>query len=231
MRTRQAAWRYVQTTVRPQDRVAIFTATGKDQLDFTSDQAKLHDALYRTLALPQSPSGCPAIDDYEAYLAHILNDPDSLVVLHTDAIGCVCSETVVGENRPGKHRFRLAGRGSADPCPPQAERQAELEAAGVWARAEAESLNALDAIERICSPPGCHAGPTQCGAGLARLPDGDPGGESRRHHRSCFATAGSCQRHRCRRPGHGAPQRDNQCGPSERRGDQDEAEEDRCRWP
>jgi VWFA-related protein len=152
MRTRQAAWRYVQTTVRPQDRVAIFTATGKDQLDFTRDQAKLHEALYHTLALPHSPSGCPAIDDYEAYLAHILNDPDALVVLHTDAIGCVCGETVIGENRPvagmGSAMERTSGRGFADPCPPQAERQGELEAAGVWARADAESLNALDAVER-----------------------------------------------------------------------------------
>ena len=151
MRTRQAAWRYVQTTVRPQDRVAIFTATGKDQLDFTSDQAKLHDALYRTLALPHSPSGCPAIDDYEAYLAHILNDPDALVVLHTDAIGCVCGETAIGEDRPagmGSVVERPGGRTAVDTCPPQAERQGELEAAAVWARVEAESLRALDAIER-----------------------------------------------------------------------------------
>ena len=152
MRTRQAAWRYVQTTVRPQDRVAIFTATGKDQLDFTSDQSKLHDALYRTLALPHSPSGCPAIDEYEAYSAHILNDPDALVVLHTDAIGCVCHETAIGEGRPvagmGSAMEQPGGRGAVDPCPPQAERQGELEAAVVWARVEAESLRALDAIER-----------------------------------------------------------------------------------
>ena len=151
MRTRQAAWHYVRTTVRPQDRVAIFTATGKDQLDFTSDQAKLHDALYRTLALPHSPSGCPAIDEYEAYSAHILNDPDALVVLHTDAIGCVCGETAIGESRPVAgmgSALEAPGRGAADPCPPQAERQGELEAAAVWARVEAESLRALDAIER-----------------------------------------------------------------------------------
>ena len=151
MRTRQAAWHYVRTTVRPQDRVAIFTATGKDQLDFTSDQAKLHDALYRTLALPHSPSGCPAIDEYEAYSAHILNDPDALVVLHTDAIGCVCGETAIGESRPVDgmgSALEAPGRGAADPCPPQAERQGELEAAAVWARVEAESLRALDAIER-----------------------------------------------------------------------------------
>ena len=131
--------------MRPQDRVAIFTATGKDQLDFTSDQAKLHDALFRTVARPQSPSGCPRIDEYEAYSAHILNDPDALVVLHTDAIGCVCGETA--------HRGRPAGSGSILDttrnegvpmlCAGGAERQGELEAAAVWARAEAESLSCV----------------------------------------------------------------------------------------
>jgi VWFA-related protein len=150
-RTRNAAWRYVETNVRPQDRVAIFTATGKDELDFTSDAAKLHDALFRTLARPSAPTGCPHIDEYESYLAHKLNDPDALMVLHTDAIGCVCGDnTSVGTDRPAGMGTLLLppGRLNADECSPGAERQSELEAAAVWARAQSESQWALDAVER-----------------------------------------------------------------------------------
>jgi len=159
MRTRNAAWHYVETTVRPQDRVAIFTATGKDQLDFTSDQAKLHEALFRTLARPQRPMGCPPIDDYEAYSAIQLHDPDALRVLHTDAIGCACGITAVGSDRPASVGGSLLTKpSSADPCAGGAEWQSEMEAAAVWSRAETESQYALEAVEqsvrRLAAMPG-----------------------------------------------------------------------------
>ena len=145
MRTRNAAWHYVETTVRPQDRVAIFTATGKDQLDFTGDQAKLHDALFRLAARPLPPTGCPQIDEYEAYLVTQLNEPDALKLLHTDAIRCINGVTQVGSDRP---TFGAGG----------AEQQAELEAAAVWSHAERESQYALQAIEqtvlRLAAMPG-----------------------------------------------------------------------------
>ena len=48
--TRDAAWRYISTILRPEDRVAIFTSLQPGHLDFTGDRAKLHDALFRLAA-------------------------------------------------------------------------------------------------------------------------------------------------------------------------------------
>src|SRR5271157_3115444 len=90
-RTRDAAWRYVTTAVRSQDRVAILTATGKDQMDFTDDRAKLHDALFRLVPRPRAPgTGCPPeIGDYEAYLV-TKQAPDALAIVHVEAVQCDC---------------------------------------------------------------------------------------------------------------------------------------------
>jgi VWFA-related protein len=142
-RTRNAAWRHVTTSVRPQDRVAILTATGKDQLDFTDDRGKLHDALFRLAARPHPPNGCPEIDDYQAYLVTRLREPRALGILYGDAIACSCEHT-----HPDPR----------DPCPPQARRMSELAAAAVWEQAEMQSLYALEAIEkavrRLAAMPG-----------------------------------------------------------------------------
>jgi hypothetical protein len=56
-----ASWRCVSTAVEPQGRVAIFNSTGKDQIAFTADRAKLRAAfLYlppRPLCQVTSPQG------------------------------------------------------------------------------------------------------------------------------------------------------------------------------
>jgi VWFA-related protein len=158
--TRNAAWRYVSTSVRPQDRVAILTATGKDQLDFTSDQVKLHDALFRLAARPHLPNGCPEIDDYEAYLVNKLNEPRALTVLHTDAIRCICGVAAGGSERPAlmKPPPPPSAKPNPNPCPEEAEQESESEAAAVWSHAELQSQYALQAIEnsvrRLAALPG-----------------------------------------------------------------------------
>ena len=167
-RTRNAAWSYVTKAVRPQDRVAIFTATGKDQLDFTADQAKLKEALFRLAARPHPPNGCPQIDDYEAYLVNRLSDPRALFVLHRDALMCSglgggATATDVTMERSAYVIFNTQaaaaaiGKGS-DPSVLEVLRESESEAAAVWTRAEAESQYALQAIEdaarRLAAMPG-----------------------------------------------------------------------------
>ena len=44
-RARDAAERYLATTLTPSDRVGIFTASGQGALDFTADREQLHEAL------------------------------------------------------------------------------------------------------------------------------------------------------------------------------------------
>jgi VWFA-related protein len=165
-RTRNAAWSYVTKAVRPQDRVAIFTATGKDQLDFTDDRGKLHEALFRLVARPHPPNGCPQIDDYEAYLVNRLSDPRALFVLHRDALMCSGlspAATDVTMERSAYVIFNTQaaaaaiGKGS-DPSVLEVLRESESEAAAVWTRAEAESQYSLQAIEnsvrRLAAMPG-----------------------------------------------------------------------------
>ncbi len=71
-RARNAADRYVQTSLQHDDRVAIFTVSGQSQQDFTSDRAVLHKALLAllphavTAGDPDSAGDCPPMDFYEA---------------------------------------------------------------------------------------------------------------------------------------------------------------------
>jgi VWFA-related protein len=167
-RTRDAAWSFVTKSVRPQDRVAIFTATGKDQLDFTADQAKLKDALFRLAARPHPPNGCPQIDDYEAYMVNRLSDPRALFVLHRDALMCsgLGGSATGGDATTERSAYvifnsqaaaAMIGKGS-DPSVLEVLRESESEAAAAWTRAEMESQYALQAIEnsvrRLAAMPG-----------------------------------------------------------------------------
>jgi VWFA-related protein len=63
---RDAARRYI-STLRPADRVAIFTTTGQTTLDFTSDRAKLEQALLKLHTSPnEKPPVLPGMPDLDA---------------------------------------------------------------------------------------------------------------------------------------------------------------------
>ncbi len=62
---RDAADGYLAKSLKPPDRAAIFTSSGKVHTDFTSDLNTLHDALTRVVPLPNQ-KGCPEISDYQA---------------------------------------------------------------------------------------------------------------------------------------------------------------------
>jgi VWFA-related protein len=67
-------------SLRPTDRAAIFTTSGQNNLNFTDDRAKLHEALFRLMPRPiaggESQNDCPQISYYQADL--IVNKTDSL---------------------------------------------------------------------------------------------------------------------------------------------------------
>jgi VWFA-related protein len=144
-RTRNAAWRYLTTALRPGDRVAILTATGKDQLDFTDDREKLHQALLSLLPRAHSTNACPEIDDYEAYLVFKMHAPDALAVLHTEAIQCECEKANPTTDATTERSAIALGGGD---CETAAMRRAEFEAERVWDEAEMLSQQSLDATER-----------------------------------------------------------------------------------
>ena len=77
--------------LRPTDRAAIFTTSGQNNLDFTDDRNKLHDALLRLMPRPiseQSLNQCPKMTYYIADLIENHQDQMALSAETADALAC-----------------------------------------------------------------------------------------------------------------------------------------------
>jgi VWFA-related protein len=88
---RDAAARHVATFLRPTDRVAIYTTSGRDTLEFTDDRAKLEQAL--GLLRPNPLVGgtgrrCPDISYYMADLIVNKNDSQALAIALANYAAC-----------------------------------------------------------------------------------------------------------------------------------------------
>jgi VWFA-related protein len=93
IRTRQAATRFIDSSVQATDRVAVFTISGQSQMDFTADRDKLRAALLGLMVRPVTGSTtakgqCPPIDYYEANLIVNNLDPRALNVATEDTLAC-----------------------------------------------------------------------------------------------------------------------------------------------
>jgi VWFA-related protein len=89
-RVREAAERHF-SNLRPTDRAAIFTTSGRTVLDYTDDRAQLHATLLRLQPQPISSGmgrDCPDIGYYQADLIVNKNDPQALQVAVQEAISC-----------------------------------------------------------------------------------------------------------------------------------------------
>jgi VWFA-related protein len=88
---KQAATRHLTESLEPGTRAAIFTTSGRGNLDFTDDRDKLRDAVARVLpwttALGQT-SDCPYIPYYMADLIVNRNDPLALAAGAAEASAC-----------------------------------------------------------------------------------------------------------------------------------------------
>jgi len=79
------------SSLRPTDRAAIFTTSGQGNLDFTDDQAKLHEALLRLQPRPRAPSAiqqCPYMTYYMADLIVNKNFTEAINAATQDALQC-----------------------------------------------------------------------------------------------------------------------------------------------
>jgi VWFA-related protein len=97
MRARDAADRFVRSSLEPADRVAIFTVSGQSQQDFTSDRDALHKSLQAllphvmTAADPESAGDCPPMDFPEADAIANQGMTQVLAVATQDALNCAYS--------------------------------------------------------------------------------------------------------------------------------------------
>jgi VWFA-related protein len=90
VRLRDAASRHMDT-LQPTDRAAIFTTSGRGNLDFTDDRVELRKALARlqpSIVSRTTGDQCPDISYYMADLIQNKLDTDALAVATSDALAC-----------------------------------------------------------------------------------------------------------------------------------------------
>ena len=93
VRTRGAADHFVTSSVQPGDRVALFTSSGQNQVDFTSDLTQIHQALLGLRSRPIAPpDGCESLPPYLAYLVIERNEGLAAAAEHIVACDCVGSD-------------------------------------------------------------------------------------------------------------------------------------------
>ncbi|MGD0403207.1 MAG: VWA domain-containing protein [Candidatus Acidiferrales bacterium] len=95
VQARVAALHYLDTSVDPTERVALFTTSGQNQVEFTDDRAKIRAML--ELLLPSrvgaidAISQCPPMDYYEADLIANQNDQNAVLAAIQDTAACAGS--------------------------------------------------------------------------------------------------------------------------------------------
>jgi VWFA-related protein len=140
VRVRDAAERHI-VTLAPTDRAAIFTTSGLDNLDFTDDRDKLHQALRRLEPRPLSRSALPECPDVSHYVGDLIenqNDDIALGVVTTDALNCAFNN----DPRMGQAALQLA-------------RNSATRALAVGDHESQVSLTVLkDVIRRVSATPG-----------------------------------------------------------------------------
>ena len=91
VQARQAATKYLNESFKPTDRIAVFTTSGQNMVDFTDDMAKVRETMDRIMPRPTSgrPSEeCPYMSFYMADQIVNRNNPTVLQAAEQDAIVC-----------------------------------------------------------------------------------------------------------------------------------------------
>ena len=94
MQARAAARKYVDASLAPTDRAAVYTMSGQFQADFTDDRAKLHASLGSiqprtvTATAVETDQDCPPMDYYQADAIQNRNDDQAIAVATQDALTC-----------------------------------------------------------------------------------------------------------------------------------------------
>jgi VWFA-related protein len=92
VRTRNAAKGFLKKALSAGDRVGIFTASGKVELDFTTDADKLQKAIAQLRTQGSPPGGeCPPLPPYLAQQV-LDGDPDSIKIARIMTRACVCPQ-------------------------------------------------------------------------------------------------------------------------------------------
>jgi VWFA-related protein len=94
VQARLAAMRYLDSSIDPSERVAIFTTSGQTQVDFTDDRAKIRAMAAQLMPHfigaydPSDVNQCPQIGYYEADLIIDQSDQNAIDAATQDAVAC-----------------------------------------------------------------------------------------------------------------------------------------------
>jgi len=141
VRIRDAAGRFIESSLQPTDRAGVFTSSGQGILDFTDDRAELGQALANLRSRPRTvwaENDCPPLTPYEAYLIDEVHDSTMLNIATWEYIPCACD-------------------GEPDKCP-FAQTEAQHAAQRTWQDSQADSRLSLrvllNLVRRLGSLPG-----------------------------------------------------------------------------
>jgi VWFA-related protein len=92
-RVREAAGRFLASSMQPSDRAAIYTTSGQTMLDFTSDQDQLQATLLRLQPRPVAGAGGSAVECpyFSYYIADMLvnkQDPSAIAAARAETMSC-----------------------------------------------------------------------------------------------------------------------------------------------
>jgi VWFA-related protein len=93
-RAKIAALKFIDTSVKPSERLAIFNISGRFQVDFTDDHAKIREAINSMIPTPvgaydpATQHDCLQITYYQADLIQNKNDQQAIAAANQDALAC-----------------------------------------------------------------------------------------------------------------------------------------------
>jgi VWFA-related protein len=89
LQARNAARQHLAENLRPDERVAIYTTSGKVMLDFTDDLGKIGEAMQKiSPKINTTQHDCPPVSFYQADQIQNYNDASALQVATSDALTC-----------------------------------------------------------------------------------------------------------------------------------------------
>jgi VWFA-related protein len=138
-----AARRFLKGGLAANDRVSVLTISRGQVLPFTTDAARIAEAIDKVYLQERKlrAEGCPLITEYDAYLIANHLDPTDLVVKAREYTNCnpgVCPSGGGGRR----------GAATAVPCQ-QAADQVQMLASGVWEQVRMQSNNTFRTLENI----------------------------------------------------------------------------------
>lgn len=146
-----AAKRFIKEAGISGDRIAVFTSSGGQILDFTHSTDAVLEATSQVESHPRiSPGGvapCPRITAYEAYQI-VNNDPNALEAKVAEACQCTGAQTCPASFSGGN--VSLTGSPSTSPYPtllPNVVEAVRSQAQATWAQARTSSQATLDAVK------------------------------------------------------------------------------------